>query len=110
MTILQQKVAHQSKSELGFIQGRRLVGSIGSPQRLEFTRHWEHRCEYRFAPAGTDEDDGVSRCLVTAAVRHRSGDSVQASRSWPPQEVRGIERGECQFRRVPRKPNHDVAR
>jgi len=37
MTILQQKVAHQSKSELGFIQGRRLWGASARPQRLEFT-------------------------------------------------------------------------
>jgi adenylate cyclase len=64
------------------------VGSIGSPQRLEFTAigntvNIASRMQVLTKTTGRP-------LLVTAAVRDRSGDSFSFE-ELPPQEVRGID-------------------
>jgi adenylate cyclase len=73
---------------IGIHCGPAIVGSIGSPERLEFTAmgntvNIASRLEGLTKPTGRP-------LLVTAAVRERAGDSFNFE-ELPPQEVRGID-------------------
>jgi adenylate cyclase len=73
---------------IGIHSGPAIVGSIGSPQRLEFTAigntvNMASRIQRLTKRVGRP-------LLVTAAVHDRAGDSFKFE-ELPPQEVRGIE-------------------
>jgi adenylate cyclase len=73
---------------IGIHSGPAIVGSIGSPQRLEFTAIGN---TVNIASRMQGLTKTVGRpLLVTAAVRERSGGSFSFE-ELPPQEVRGIE-------------------
>jgi Adenylate cyclase, family 3 (some proteins contain HAMP domain) len=73
---------------IGIHSGPAIVGSIGSPQRLEFTAIGN---TVNIASRMQGLTKTTSRpLLVTAAVRERSGDSFSFE-ELPPQEVRGID-------------------
>jgi adenylate cyclase len=73
---------------IGIHSGPAIVGSIGSPQRLEFTAIGT---TVNIASRMQDLTKVVGKPLVvTAAVRDRSGD-LHSFEELPPQEVRGID-------------------
>jgi adenylate cyclase len=73
---------------IGIHSGPAIVGSIGSPQRLEFTAIG-NTVNIASRMQGLTKTTGRP-LLVTAAVRDRSGDSFSFE-ELPPQEVRGID-------------------
>ena len=73
---------------IGIHSGPAIVGSIGSPQRLEFTAIG-NTVNIASRMQGLTKTTGKP-LLVTAAVRDRSGDSFSFD-ELPPQEVRGID-------------------
>jgi adenylate cyclase len=73
---------------IGIHSGAAIVGSIGSPQRLEFTAIG-NTVNIASRMQGLTKTTG-KQLLVTAAVRDRSGDSFSFE-ELPPQEVRGID-------------------
>jgi adenylate cyclase len=73
---------------IGIHSGPAIVGSVGSPQRLEFTA-MGNTVNVASRVQGLTKTVGRS-LLVTSAVRDRAGDSF-AFEELPPQEVRGIE-------------------
>jgi adenylate cyclase len=73
---------------IGIHSGPAIVGSIGSPQRLEFTAIGS-TVNIASRMQGLTKTTGKP-LLVTAAVRDRSGDSFSFE-ELPPQEVRGID-------------------
>lgn len=73
---------------IGIHSGPAIVGSIGSPQRLEFTAIG-NTVNIASRLQGLTKTTGKP-LLVTAAVRDHSGDSFSFE-ELPPQEVRGIE-------------------
>ena len=73
---------------IGIHSGPAIVGSIGSPQRLEFTAIG-NTVNIASRMQGLTKTTGRP-LLVTAAVRDRSGDSISFE-ELPPQEVRGID-------------------
>jgi len=73
---------------IGIHSGPAIVGSIGSPQRLEFTAIG-NTVNIASRMQGLTKTTGRP-LLVTAAVRERSGDSFSFQKL-PPQEVRGID-------------------
>jgi adenylate cyclase len=73
---------------IGIHSGPAIVGSIGSPQRLEFTAIG-NTVNIASRMQGLTKTTGKA-LLVTAAVRDRSGDSFSFE-ELPPQEVRGID-------------------
>jgi adenylate cyclase len=73
---------------IGIHSGPAIVGSVGTPQRLEFTAMGN---TVNIASRIQGLTKTVSRSLlVTKAVRDRAGDSFLFE-ELPPQEVRGIE-------------------
>ena len=73
---------------IGIHCGPAIVGSIGSPERLEFTAIG-NTVNIASRLEGLTKSTGRP-LLVTAAVRERAGDSF-IFEELPPQEVRGIE-------------------
>ena len=73
---------------IGIHSGPAIVGSIGSPQRLEFTAIG-NTVNIASRMQGLTKTTGRS-LVVTAAVRDRSGD-LFSFEELPPQEVRGID-------------------
>jgi len=73
---------------IGIHSGPAIVGSIGSPQRLEFTAIG-NTVNIASRMQGLTKTTGRP-LLVTASVRDRSGDSFSFE-ELPPQEVRGID-------------------
>jgi adenylate cyclase len=73
---------------IGIHSGPAIVGSIGSPQRLEFTAIG-NTVNIASRMQGLTKTTGRP-LLVTAAVRDRSGNSFSFE-ELPPQEVRGID-------------------
>jgi adenylate cyclase len=82
------KVVRPFKLELESISGPAIVGSVGSPQRLEFTAIG-NTVNIASRIEGLTKTMGKP-LLVTAAVRDGSGDSFSFEQL-PPQEVRGID-------------------
>jgi adenylate cyclase len=74
---------------IGVHSGPAIVGSVGSPQRLEFTA-MGNTVNVASRIQGLTKTVGRP-FLVTATVRERAGDSF-VFEELPPQEVRGIER------------------